>query len=303
MGFFMKIIQICGPSYSGSTALGYILNTGENIFFGSEVCMFLDHYKKQMLKRNKDFNPKCDVCGDDCSFWDNEFRHNVEVKGLKDLSSLYRVIEKKLDGRAFVDGSKKIAYYRGNFHGVQLLTAKHPIRMLASFLYNRRQSFAIKSDDFSIVRRCIEIDGDTFKLYSKDIFEELIRVYEEYFVEAPNLILCRTDKLSLDDFKHLKEVCVKADVEFESLDPLCFSQYDVHPVGGNRAPLWLRAERQGKEIKDNPRRSYYTTADSTGDVKVDDKYKSIFPDSFLLEVLEMEEYKNICKLLGYSVTP
>ncbi len=33
----MKVVQILGPSYSGSTVLGYILNTAPGWFFGSEV--------------------------------------------------------------------------------------------------------------------------------------------------------------------------------------------------------------------------------------------------------------------------
>lgn len=295
----MNVVQICGPSYSGSTVLGYMLNTSSNVFFGSEVCMFLKHYKKQMRKAGRVFEPKCDVCGINCNFWTPDFLRKIEEENVANLTQLYKILETFMGESTFIDGSKKSAYYLGHYHGKQVISAKHPLRIMASVIYNRRTKLDIGTDDFDEFKKIIDSKNGFFINYLRDYLNGLFSSYNEFIKTAPDGMVCRTDCLLDNEFSHLKKICRHLNIDFVSLDVTNFSSYDIHPIGGNRAPYWLKAQKEGKKIKDK-RFDYYQNAKSCGDVKIDDKYNRVFSESFIRMLQGEDSYIRLCDLLGYD---
>jgi hypothetical protein len=109
----MKTCQIVGPSYSGSTVLGYALNTCDRVFFGSETYRLLKSFRQKASENNKcDWWPLCDHCGVNCAYWNREFFKELESMNANTLSEVYELISIRYpDIGIYVDGSKQLRYW------------------------------------------------------------------------------------------------------------------------------------------------------------------------------------------------
>ncbi len=291
----MDIVQVCGPPYSGSTVVGYALNTVPGWFFGSEVLGLLPRFQQQSGKVTW-----CAVCGQECPYWTHELREQVTTRG-GGLSAVYRVFARaNPEVSCFVDGSKSLRWYRGHFTGKQIISAKHPLRMAASWVYTRKHHLGLPAEgSLDDVARLAAADPARVLHYLDAKMTAFAGTYDKDVRAAPDGRLCRTDELHLEGFAELGRLCTFLGIDASDVDLQRFSTYEVHPLGGNWGPRWLRLDRLGLPAKEHPRRTYYCGAESYGDYKVDNKYQQLLVPSVLDEVMALDSYRALCDQLGY----
>ncbi|MES3674772.1 hypothetical protein QC589_02320 [Halomonas elongata] len=298
----MKVVQIIGPSYSGSTVLGYILNTKKNWFFGSEVYRLLDDHLSAPGKKGKP-NPQCDFCGETCEFWNSSLKNLVLENKTNSLDDVYRWFsERNPDQEVFVDGSKSLRWFSGNEKDYQIVTAKHPVRLLASFLYNERKKSGYNEESIEGFGRYVDDNVDWFFKRSVLVLRRVVNNYKEVFEKFPDAFVCKMDELHCDEFLEMRKLEQYLNVEEKSFDVFNFSQYEVHPLGGNRAPYWQAMHSKGKKESFGERDSYYNNAESFGDYKIDNKFFHIVTKSLGERVGKSSEYQELSDILGYETT-
>lgn len=297
----MKTVQILGPSYSGTTVLGYILNTAPGWFFGSEVHRLLYSYMAKYGKSNRNIaNPKCDFCGDACKYWTRELLLELKEEKVDSLQGIYETFGKyHEDISVFVDGSKKLEDFNDVASDYKVIAAKHPIRLLASRFYNKRNAFGVAGDSLKDVYKAIENNADGFLGHAEKELDFLHDAYSDIFSSAVDGALVKVDEVGFEE-QQQKRICDILNLSVEDVSFDRFADYEVHSIGGNRAPYWARLERSTGRSIANPRNDYYKKAESSGDFKVDNKYMEVFCDDFIEKIEELKSYKELLSMLGYS---
>lgn len=302
----MKKVQILGPSYSGSTALGFMLNTKENWLFGSEVYRFLKQSREDVESKTgkSDYVPGCTVCGKKCELWTPELRKEILKSDVRELKELYEIIEKNDERLAcFVDGSKALKWYKGSLGDYGIIACKHPLRLMASYFYNERNKFSVSGDLFSDINGAICNDLGVFLNHASEKLKSYINIYNKCLLNFDDGFICRVDELHVNDFEGFSELCVYLEENPDGFSPSRFSEYSAHPVGGNKAPHWQFLKDQNVSGKEKVRHDYYSAAGAIGDYKLDNKFKQILPLEFIDEVCKFDEYIQLCALLGYGGYP
>lgn len=301
----MQIVRIVGASYSGSTALGYALNTVDSYFFGSETYRLLRSFQKrtERLKGQSSY-PQCDMCGPDCAYWSHELIERVKAEQIDSLEAVYRLFELlNPDVSVYVDGSKQLRCYKSLEPGRNLVSVKHPMRMIASSAYNDRRAIGFASNGFADLRAEIAEAGDRFLTYAATYLARLADTYDRIFTRVPDGFVCKVDQMHVDGMSGFAALSRHLELGENRIFPIEFSKYPVHTLGGNRAPYWQALQtQQGKSVQ-NHRKAYYDTAESIGDWVLDNKYRIIFDELTLDAVRNMDQYARACRALGYAAQP
>lgn len=199
----MKIVQIMGPSYSGSTALGYMLNTADGWFFGSEIYRALKSFRDVSLeKKGKVAEVLCDFCGKECPFGSESLKKEIfdlDADSLNEVYSLFSKYHPSIE--VFVDGSKSMKWYQGNEGDWQIVSAKHPIRLVASHLYNNRYKIGFKGGSFEEFSGYIDKNINSAADFSSRVLRNLRFSYESMLdlpVKRP--YLCKVDEMHVNNF-------------------------------------------------------------------------------------------------------
>ncbi|RUR27853.1 hypothetical protein ELY33_14780 [Vreelandella andesensis] len=197
----MKKVQILGPSYSGTTVLGYILNTSDGWFFGSEVHRLLYSYVEKYGAKNKNIaNPKCDFCGMDCKYWTRNLLMELKDNKSDTLQDIYDVFQKHHpEISTFVDSSKKLEFFHDTKIDYTLIASKHPVRLLASRFYNKRESLGVNSEALSSVFNAIQGDKAKFLDYAKEEVNYFYLTYSDFFKNSANGMLIKMDEIVFDE--------------------------------------------------------------------------------------------------------
>ena len=301
----MQIVQVLGASYSGSTALGYALNTADSYFFGSETYRLLHSFQKraERLKGHSNY-PQCDMCGTDCTYWSHELIERAKTEQIDSLEAVYRLFESLNPNVSFyIDGSKQLRCYKTFKPGKNLVSVKHPMRMIASSTYNDRRAIGFASNGFADLKAEIAEAGDRFLAYASKYLTRLANTYDRIFARVPDGFVCRVDQMHLDGMSGFNALAGHLELGENRIFPTEFSKYPVHTLGGNRAPYWMALQtQQGKSVR-NPRKAYYDTAESIGDWALDNKYRILFDEPTRDAIRNMEQYAHACQALGYSAQP
>lgn len=299
-----RVLGILGASYSGSTALGYLLNTSDKVIFVSEI--------KRLFEGVGSRTP-CAMCGADCKFWTAEFKKEC-AKGGPGL--VYELVSKRSGCDLIVDGSKMPYFYRRstiedesrNVYGF-LIAKKHPIRLVASYFYNNylkeryREVWATASLG-EISRLQGDVWGDFFFEVLSDVLAKLENVYNsisEYSdaVSCPSVDVYHEEVENEDFVKSMESVIVQFFGISCELNGSSLSAKFCHPLGGNIAPLWNAQAKYGRETgSEVGRRGYYRTA--RGLIR-DDKYAELFTKDNIERILERPDFRRLCEAMGYGM--
>lgn len=302
----MRVIQLVGPGYSGSTAIGFMLNANDGWFFGSEIYRLLASRQQKRPSRGA---TQCSVCGPRCPFWTQALRSEILSRAEHTVADIYRAFAKAHPAvDSFVDGSKAASLYRRSWSDVQVITAKHPLRMVTSYLYNQPRKLGFKrSPEFSVFRAAGEKRSAEFIALAQLVMRRLLREYENVLQTAPNGLVCPTDELHLNTFEQFRRLCNHVGAPFDRGALQKFSAFPVHPIGGNKAPLWQRmdaAVARAEPAAPNVRRRYYShSAQAWGDYRIDNKFEEILPVGLRDEVMDLRAYAGLCDLLQYDPIP
>ncbi|UYO73879.1 hypothetical protein M0220_13475 [Halomonas qinghailakensis] len=291
----MNVVQIIGPSYCGSTVLGYALNTVPGFFFASEVKRVLYSYRK-----NNGFSfPVCDFCGESCHYWSSDFFN--KINNVNDLKKVYQCFSESYpDVEFFVDSSKLISDYKGTNAFAKIVCVKHPVRMLASQLYNVRKKININVSSYAAFKSILSEEPSYYLDYSKLYLDKLCRTYSDIKSEYAEFFYFKTDLAHLEKMKIFDDLMNYLGVCDRKIDVENFSSYRCHSLGGNRAPVNLMKKKNDQFFTVDSRSKYYDKALCLGDWKIDEKYKELLPRNFLDEICESSEFKKALKVLEYS---
>lgn len=293
----MKTIQILGPSYSGSTVLGYALNTVEGYLFGSELRRILPDARGKTENR-----PGCDFCGEACYYWNDSLYSKLDMEGAKTLTDLYRAFHSMHpDVEALIDSSKTLGSTKNTQADFRILAVKHPIRLLASSIYNDRKKLDINVDNFELFRNFLEANTPRISKIVDLKLSIMIKTYQRYFEAFKELHLFQNDRAHLEDFLEFRKLEKSLGLGSHAIRATDFSQTPCHSVGGNRAPLWISREAQSKPMSKQPRALYYTVqSKSLGDWRLDNKYEVVLPERLIEEIYKKDIYREACTLLSYE---
>ncbi len=299
----MRVVQIAGPSYSGSTVVGYILNATSGWFFGSEVYRLLPAFIDEKGSKTS----RCVACAGDCPYWSEPLKAGLARHDGATLADLYDAFSRRHpDVESFVDGSKGTRWFAGAWSSAQVVPAKHPMRMVASYLYNQngQLGFARNPTFAEFRQRAAERDEDVLSAASRAL-QAILLDYDRVLDDAPNAILCRSDTLHVDAFAEFRRLCAHLGISADVATVLQFSAHEVHPVGGNQAPLWQRQESEGvvnERARADARRLYYAAQShgELGDYRIDNKFQELLPDDVTDKITELPRYRRLCDVLGYQ---
>ncbi len=299
----MKVIRIFGAPYSSTTVLGFIINTAPGFLFGSEIYRLLPAYTKRLNKP-----AICHFCGNMCNVWSPQLIKEIVSQNIKYVDETYAIFGKHNEQvQCLVDSSKAIDRYSGEAGNyIDLVASKHPIRLLSSHFYHRRKDFFGAEDaiDFEVFRKKLDECSDLVAKVANTVSREQYLRYEAIFTKLQSFTLLKNDNLHQANFARLRELEVFLGVKSESFDPINFSKYEAHTIGGNRMPSNQRSKYIGaKNQIHNPRIQYYETAESLGDFKIDDKYRIIFSPKTLSIVQKSTWYRRLCEQLSYNPWP
>lgn len=299
----MNIVRIYGSSYSGSTVLGYILNSVDNWFFASEVYRVLPLWSKENSAK-----VNCSFCGSACEYWTHDLKMYVQDSGLKvNTPEVYKYFSDHYDIDTFIDGSKNRRWYNDSIDTRKIVTVKHPMKLLASFIYNTRKQWHMSQTITTSLGGFKEIILKERSLVISLINDKLgvfIYYYGNILSSLDEYIICKTDILDFDNYTHARKLCEYLGLDLCNLDIHNFSKYEIHPLGGNRAPLWSRKKTLNlsmKGEKDSDRLAYYDSASRESDYVHDEKYKELFSEELLFEIMKLPNYIELCELFGYDI--
>ena len=293
----MKIIQILGPSYAGSTALGYALNTVEGYLFGSEIRRILPSFRSAAKRR-----PSCDLCGSDCRYWSDEFYAEIDENKAENLDDIYSIFAPRHpEVKTLVDSSKLLTTAKGTSADFRILTVKHPVRLLSSAIYNDRKRLKFASEDFAEISVTLDENSEKTGKVIQGALREALRTYNAFFQNFDDLHVFKNDRAHQENFKSFTILEQKLGLENESIKARDFSTEPCHSIGENRAPFWLAQKTKSGQLVAQPRAKYYENSSSFGDWKIDDKYQLLFTEMTLSKIMSFPEYSELCACLGYDL--
>lgn len=301
------VIRILGASYSGSTALGYFLNTAPGFVFGSELYRLLPVFQRAQPVGAE--VAVCDCCGPDCAIWSPALRAALLDAPDAGLARLYELFfAGQPQGVVLVDGSKSLAWYgrgpapRQRLH--YLVSVKHPLRLLASYLYNDRQLVPQKSrSTLEVCRKWLCAHPERVQA---SIESTCLRLAEQYrsmraFTQSRPTTWCRSDDPA-DVARMLDGFAAEFGV---SMAPERMAQVPCHSIGGNRSLVWQAkgfAEPPGSPRQDGARWAYYQGTGGSGFVQ-DNKYEILLAGAPADWVRAAARRHDLYRLLGYGETP
>lgn len=295
------VFAVVGMPYSGSTLLSFVLGSNPYVYNGADL-HYLNNTKGGQCSLHKE---KCDV---------------LSQTGLEDIYSKFGNHDAWYDaishhtGRPYiVDASKQLSF----FEQVLPLTSKpvvvialnkHPMRALASDLYNRLFDRKLKMKNLNDIHEYIEknenkikdfllkrirailldIEGRASLLEKIKLRDNVIDIaflkYEDY-LESPS--------------KEFGKLLSKFDLFYDE-NYLNYTQYEHHPITGNMAPIWKMREdgKQKKTSNNDFRKDFYGKNDSP--VVLDNKYQYLFTKDLIEWIEDLREYKSLVLRLGYA---
>lgn len=294
-----RTVRIVGPSFCGSTALGCAMNTAPGAFFGSEMYRYLlswrDHYNGGRF-------PSCDFCGLDCDFWSAELRADLEARRVDEISEIYRSLcERHPTITLMIDGSKHVPASDDTPH-VVVCPTKHPLRLVASYLYNRRARYGIRVDGLEEFASALDALDPLDDIVNRASGYFLSR-YRKIAAACPNAHVFRADHAHHDHFAEFRRLEAFLGLASRSFDPARFTSAPAHTIGGNRQPVWMTLRSSGRTSPTTARTVYYDSTQGTGDWKLDDKYSIVFGARSARVVESDDKFLALCALLGYPTDP
>ncbi len=299
----MRVVQLAGPSYSGSTVVGYILNAAPGWFFGSEVYRLLPSFTEAKGSRTS----RCFACTAECPYWSESLKAELAERDGATLTDLYDAFARRYpDVEGFVDGSKGARWFAESWGPLQVVPARHPIRMVASSLYNQNGTFGFEQNPSFAEFRQLAVDrAEDVRMAAWRAAKKMLVSYRDVLDGAPNPFLCRSDVLHLDSYLELRRLCAHVGVSPDEAMVLDFTAHAVHPVGGNRGPLWQRQNAEGvvdERVRADARRLYYAAQSRSGlgDYRIDDKFLVLLPPDLVDTITGLPPFRQLCELLGYD---
>jgi hypothetical protein len=207
-----------------------------------------------------------------------------------------------------VDGSKTLAWYAAKPTPRQpiahVLSVKHPLRLIASYLYNDAR--LIPPEAKTTLEGChlhLLRERRHTQAFIAEVCERLRGQYQSMitYCEGQTLQRCRSDDLSsiramLADF---------GESHGAHFEPEALRTHPCHSIGGNRSLVWQSGaylSGPGRRGQDGARYAYYKEQDRTGFVQ-DDKYRLLLGDELMAPACEAARRAGLFELLGYDERP
>ena len=275
------------------------MNTGDGFFFGSEIRRLLKRFR---AKRGGRFG-LCDFCGPSCQYWSTDLYDVLRRAEVNTLPALYQELTARHPEIKFLVDGSKILPSNEEFPDHIIVPTKHPLRLVASHIYNMRECFDIHSEQLEDVGIELEKSIGNDLQPVRRLLRRLAKHYRRILASFPDSFTFRADEAHRGEFQLFRDLERYLGVPPHTFDPDRFSKKPSHTIGGNRAPVWIMKEAHGRPILRTPRRDYYISSVSTGDWKLDHKYLLLIRPAVLERILSMPAYSQLCDLLAYDLIP
>lgn len=295
------VYAVVGMPYSGSTLLSFILGSNDKVYNGAD----LHHLNPE--KRGV------------CSLHKNECRV-LNSQALERVYSHFGSCDEWYDeiagvtGRPYIfDASKQISFFKEVLPVTEkklviIALNKHPMRALASDIFNRLFDRKLKIKALAEIRSYMDQNKEEVKTFLKQRLKAIKKDVEERS-KLLNEVSGRENVVKIKNIKYENyiknpdRVCSELlsffELEYKE-DFLDYEKYEHHPVTGNMAPIWkIRSkgeEQQGDEK--NYRKSFYMKSSSS--IVIDNKFKEIFTGKEIKWIESQVEYRELLSLLGYE---
>jgi len=251
------VIFISGAAHSGSTLLGVMLGSHNEIFYGGELA------KTQLMSdvTKPQFKKVCKFCGEKCRIWSKFLQENISV-----YEFLNSVSEKKI----IVDSSKKIEWIQQQTLYIQQNNKKALLILLLR-------------DGREVVNSRKRKGNKNFTEYIwdwKQQMEKSLTLFENFPFPKMKISyknLCQNTETVL------KEICNLLNTDFQD-NMLQFYENEQHILGGNSGVQFLIAQQQNKTIYstlNEPNSTYYQN--HKPEIVYDERWKTELSKSELLE--------------------
>lgn len=299
------LFLVMGMPYSGSTLLSFILGSNAQVYNGADL-----HHL------NPDRKGVCSLHKQDCPVLTPENLEKI-YQSFHSCDDWYNNISEATNRPYICDASKQLAFFRDVLPKTQkpfvlIALSKHPMRAIASDLYNRLFARQLKMQALDDIREYIEANQTEVKNFLKN----RMGVLHRHIAEREEVIDSAKGKDNMVTLRYLKyeeyvdqpkavftELLKCYDLSFED-GFLNYPEYEHHPITGNLAPVWkVREKGRGprKENKSNFRKSFYLKDDKP--IVLDQKYLSLFSADEIAWIQDLPDYNNILEKLQYAPVP
>lgn len=224
-----KVVFVTGAGHSGTTLLGMMLGTGEDILYAGEVfnCQFLNDETRPLKKRS------CRACGIQCPIW----------KGLHTGDNVYETLSKRSGRPTIIDSSK-----------IPIGWVEREAVRLSGIL--RALVFLVR-DPRAVVAANLRKHPDRSVGMLAEEWAHQIRRCEDLVARFPGpVVYARYEELVTKPGQTLRTICDGFGIPFEAamLEPW---DADHHPLRGNAGTQSI-ASGTGALLGDT-KRAYYAT--------------------------------------------
>lgn len=295
------IYAVLGMPYSGSTLLSFIMGSNDQVYNGADL-----HHL------NSERKGICSIHKDKCPVFSSGALAEV-YEAFADCDAWYDKIADVTQRPFIFDASKQLSFFREVLPKTQkkvvvVALNKHPMRALASDIYNRLFVRQMKMESLSDIRDYMNANKLEIKRFILKRLKALLADIEERKVLL-NSVSGRKNILEIVDLTY--ESYVKNPTEVFSrllgiygLDYnekfIDYTNFEHHPVTGNMAPIW-KVRTDGKSVRSNEknfRKNFYLKDSSS--IVLDDKYKELFSEKEINWIESQSQYKKLLALLNYK---
>lgn len=338
-----NVIYLFGTSHSGSTALGHFLNASSKSLFGGETYRITSDYARRTgLARGG-----CNICGRKCPFW-KEIISAMPIN----VYNLYQIFFASDVGPAgielLIDSSKhplwldisrfseyqtylgKADLFQDSISSTSInispvISVKHPIRLLASNIYNKAGLIPdkYKSQSLEACGNYISQNRQTFFSAAETFLSIAFNHYRATLQSLDKLSIGlatphRGPQFAITDSVRTVKTDSRSDlvkffVSIGSLlgvdvSPERCKKFQLHSISGNRSVYWQHDEYKDVKISsgDYARYQYYSSifksAVSDWHI-VDNKYSLLFDETLLDMILSGALYGDVAEMYGYNEPP
>ena len=294
------VFSVVGMPYSGSTLLSFILGSHSQVYNGADL-----HHL------NPDRKGQCSIHKTKCPIFTEQALDDI-YSSFGHCDEWYDKISYYSNSPFIVDASKRLGFFEQTLRKTQKNTVvialnKHPMRALASDLYNRLFDRKLKITDLARIEKYKKENQQEIQDFlvnrmntlltdvknRKQLLEEVAEreniqdivylKYEEYIKRPHKIFSNLLNKFQLDYDKNFTN----------------YHEYEHHPITGNIAPVWkLRnTNKNYKDNNDNFRKNFYLKNSSS--IVADNKFRQLLSNDEINWIQSQPQYHELLQILDY----
>lgn len=294
------IYFVIGMPYSGSTLLSSLMGTHSQVYGGADL-----HHL------NPDRKGTCTIHKEKCEVFSPDVLQEVYT-AYSDINLWYDTIAQATGRSHIFDCSKQVEFYKTRVlpeidrDFVVVALQKHPMRALASDVYNRLFSKKEKVTTQEAALDYVSKNPEDFYKFVETRLATITKTLLERNALKPMFEQRAGYKnwvsVDYEDYMQDRAAACSGLLNEFGLQPEGdvdnYRETEQHPITGNMGVVWKI--RGGDSARDygEYRRNYYMQASDA--FRMDNKYQDIFSADTIARIKQMEAYQKLLSLLNFE---